>query len=238
MKIGFERRLGCVVLALACCAAGAQDAKPKCATSKKGDACRAKEAAAAPVAPSVPSAIEAFPFPTDDSKGKAEPAASNPAKLPGMPTDRVPDPPAESDAPRGVPAGGSSSSRAPEDDVAPTTEAPDAPIKGSALKDLGSSASSSEARARLEQTRVADDLKIGQFYMKDGNAQGAYLRFKDAVERAPDDPEAHYRLAEAAAKLNKRDEAALHFKETLRLDPDGDFDKESRKGLGRLGVKL
>ncbi len=72
--------------------------------------------------------------------------------------------------------------------------------------------------------------------MKDGNAQGAYLRFKDAVDHAPDEPDARFGLAEAAGKLNKRDEAVLNYREYLRLDPAGDHDKASRKALQRLGV--
>ncbi len=94
----------------------------------------------------------------------------------------------------------------------------------------------SVARAKLEETRVADDLKVGGFYMKDGNAQGAYLRFKDAVDHAPDDSDARFNLAEAAIRLSKRDEAILNYREYLRLDPGGDHDKQSRKALGKLGA--
>ena len=171
-----------------------------------------------------------------------------------MPTEAVPDPPASSERPLRLPPGysgssssasddapagnaGSSSSRSADDeDVAPTTAAPDAPVRSSALKDLGSRGDTSQARAKLEQTRVADDLKVGGFYMKDGNTQGAYLRFKDAADHAPDDPDVRFNLAEAAGKLNKRDEAVLNYQEYLRMDPGGDHDKATRKALGRLGA--
>ena len=186
------------------------------------------------------------PFPEDVSKHGSSVPGNN---FPEMPTSGVPDPPASSEKPMKLPPDGyssssggddapgvSSSRTANDDDVAPTTAAPNAPVKASALKDFGSHGDTSAARAKLEQTRLADDLKIGAFYMKDGNAQGAYLRFKDAVDHAPDDSDAHYNLAEAASKLNKHDEAVLHYRECLRLDPAGDHDKASRKALQKLGA--
>ena len=194
------------------------------------------------------SAASDNPFPVEDSKhGSSAPGNNN---FPDMPTNGVPDPPASSEKPMKLPPGGystsggddepgassSSSRRSDDDDVAPTTAAPDAPVKASALKDFGSHGDTSAARAKLEQTRIEDDLKVGSFYMKDGNAQGAYLRFKDALDRAPEDPDVRYNLAEAASKLNKREEAILNYRECLKLDPAGDHDKAARKALQRLGA--
>jgi hypothetical protein len=143
-----------------------------------------------------------------------------------MPSGNDADPPEESNKRLKLPkdgysTGGSSSSDAPpdsggtsssssssgadeDDDVAPTTASPDAPVKASALKDLGSKGSLSAARAKLEATRFQDDMKVGKFYMQDGNPQGAYLRYKDAVDHVPDDPDARFALAQVADKLNKR----------------------------------
>ncbi|AFL88388.1 hypothetical protein Terro_2480 [Terriglobus roseus DSM 18391] len=204
----------------------------------------------------------AFPFPTDDSKHGAnvdgEPSgppakAANPNGLPAMPTEPVPDPPASSERPMKLPPdgysssgsssssggddGASSSSKADDDaDVAPTTAAPNAPVKASKLKDLGSRGDMSAARLKLEATRVADDLKIAKFYMNDGNTQGAYLRYKDAVDHAPDDPEARFGLAQAASKLKKTDEAVLNYREYLKLDEEGDHDRDVRQALAKLGA--
>jgi tetratricopeptide (TPR) repeat protein len=138
-------------------------------------------------------------------------------------------------------SGDSSSSSRPADDdadVAPTTAAPNAPVKAAKLKDLGSRGDFSAAHQKLEQTRVADDLKIAKFYWNDGNTQGAYLRYKDAVDHAPDDPEARFGLAEAASKLKKTDEAVLNYREYLKADPDGDHDKDARRALARLGAAV
>ncbi len=224
-------------------------ADPKCKPGTKG--CPAKTAGDSNT-PKPPASAADFAFPIEDSKHGADaegtpPAAPAPSaqknRLSDMPTDAVPDPPASSQEPMHLPPGTSSSGDAPgtsssrgaeEDDVAPTTAAPDAPVKASPLKDLGSRGDLSTARAKLEITRVDDDLKVGRFYMKDGNAQGAYLRFKDALGRAPDDPDVQFNVAEAAAALNKREEAIASYKETLRLDPGGDHEKASRKALDRL----
>lgn len=213
-----------------------------------------------------PASAADFAFPVEDSKHGTDPDGTphtpdnsshvpdttRPGtRLPDMPTGDVPDPPASSERPLGGSGAGSSSSSsdglppgtsssaAPGDvdeDVAPTTPSPRAPIKSARLKDLGSRGDSSAAREKLEQTRVADDLKVGLFYTKDGNTQGAYLRFKDAAERAPDDPDVRFYLAESANKLNKREEAVLNYRACLQADPGGDHDKAARKALSKLGV--
>ncbi|MGI4757335.1 MAG: tetratricopeptide repeat protein [Janthinobacterium lividum] len=230
-------------------------ADPKCKPGSKQASCQDVGTPSGQDSSQKPPAT-AFPFPTEDSRhgGDAEAPAAPQNGLPAMPTGDVPDPPASSERPMKLPPGagssssssgddappatpGSSSSRSSEDDnVAPTSAPSDAPIKSSALKDLGSRGDMSAARLKLEQTRVADDMKVGSFYLKDGNTQGAYLRFKDAVDHAPDEPDPRFSLAETAARLNKRDEASLNYREYLRLDPGGDHDKAARKALGKLGV--
>ena len=235
-----------------------------CKPGSKAAACQAQQpsAATSPGGSTVkpPASAADFAFPVEDSKNGADPdgtphtqdAPRPSTALPDMPTGDVPDPPASSERPLtgnrdsssssssgdGLPPGTSSSAGGSDvdDDVAPTTAAPNAPVKAARLKDLGSRGDSSAARLKLEQTRVADDLKVGLFYTKDGNTQGAYLRFKDAADRAPDDPDVRFYLAESASKLNKRDEAVLNYRACLQMDPGGDHDKASRKALSRLGI--
>jgi tetratricopeptide (TPR) repeat protein len=67
--------------------------------------------------------------------------------------------------------------------------------------------------------REAEDLRVASFYRDDGNFRGEYLRAKDAVSLDGDDPEAHFMLAESARKLGKLDEALVHYKKCLTLDP-------------------
>jgi Tfp pilus assembly protein PilF len=60
------------------------------------------------------------------------------------------------------------------------------------------------------------------------------LRSQDAVKTAPEDPDAHFALADAAQRLNKRDEAIAEYKACLKLDPSDKEAKAARKALARL----
>ena len=84
--------------------------------------------------------------------------------------------------------------------------------------------------------REQEDLDVSHFYVDQGDLQGAYLRSQDAVKIAPDDPEAHFSLAEVAQKMNKRDEAIAEYNACLKLDtdPSDKLVKEARKALARL----
>ncbi len=185
-----------------------------------------------------------FAFPEERSRHGADAAGGAAGEMPSGP---VPDPPASSERPVGGGAseagssssGSSSSSATAEDDtdVAPTVADPRSKVKAAPLKDLGGKVDSSEARKKLELTRLDDDVRVGNFYLRDGNAQGAYLRFKDAVERDAGDPDAQFGLAEAARRLRKTDEAKAHYAECLRLEPDGDHAKPARKALEQMGVQ-
>ena len=259
-----RRILPIAVAVLSCCIAIAQqappplqqDVKPAKKCKPKDTLCNQaqKQSSSSSSSSDQPQSMhDQFPFPTDDSKhgGDAEgtppaPAApaANPNGLPAMPTTPVPDPPAESEKPMNLPRdssgslppGTSSSSSSDDDDVAPTTADPNAPIKAAPLKDYGAKDSNEVIREKLDKTRLPDDLKVGRYYMDSGNTQGAYLRFKDAVSLDAEDPDARFYLAEAASKLNHREEAVSNYQECLKLDPGGDHDKAARRALAKLGV--
>jgi Tfp pilus assembly protein PilF len=82
--------------------------------------------------------------------------------------------------------------------------------------------------------REQEDLDVAHFYVQSGDLQGAYLRSQDAVKTAPDDPDAHFALAEIAQKLNKRDEAIVEFNAVLKLDATDKQVKDARRALARL----
>jgi len=82
--------------------------------------------------------------------------------------------------------------------------------------------------------RVDEDLKVAQYYADDGNFRGAYLRSKDAVSFADDDPNAHFSLAEFARKLGKLDEAVKEYKRCLELDPIPKQKKASQQALKEM----
>ena len=194
------------------------------------------------------------PRPAQTAKPAAKPDTSD------MPMGKDADPPADSMVPllpngqpdpRGplpaVPKGscssaGSSSSSsssssggADDDDVAPTVAGSDSPVKAATLKDLGSHADSSAARVKLEQSRIADDVKVGRFYMQSGNLSGAEQRFRDALQHDPEDPEAHFAMAELLLKQKRNPEAAVELRQYLTLAPDDDHTKDAKKLLAKLG---
>jgi Tfp pilus assembly protein PilF len=82
--------------------------------------------------------------------------------------------------------------------------------------------------------REEEDLSVAKFYTDRGDLKGAYMRSQDAVKTVPDDPDAHFALAEAALKLNKKDEAIAEYSATLKLDPTDKVAKASRKALQHL----
>jgi tetratricopeptide (TPR) repeat protein len=179
------------------------------------------QAAPAPNAPAAP-APDPFAFPEADSKTKSvgeDPAPDAPA--PAAPTPNAPMPAA---AP-GDTSGYSSSS----DGAAGNPEAgtlPDARQKLE-LHDEGSA-------GHIDTARADKDFQIADFYKKDGNYMGAYLRYKDAVTYDPDDADAHFRMAEMARKLNKTAEAIEQYSAALKLDPQGSDVKAARKALAEL----
>ncbi|WP_419806766.1 tetratricopeptide repeat protein [Terriglobus sp.] len=189
----------------------------------------------------------AKPNTSDMPTGKdADPPASSmgPLRPDGTPdTEGPPRPPASSSSSSssGSPlsgsssSGSSSSSSADDDDVAPTTSGSDTPVKAATLKDLGSHADSSAARVKLEQNRVADDVKVGRFYLRDGNLSGAEARFKDAIEHDPNDPEARFAMAELLLKQKRNGEAAAQLQQYLTLAPDDEHTKDARRMLAKLG---
>jgi len=82
--------------------------------------------------------------------------------------------------------------------------------------------------------RETEDLDVAKFYLGNGDVQGAYLRDQDAVKTTPDDPDAHFALAEIAEKLGKRDEAIAEYNACLKLEPSAKEIKDSHKALARL----
>jgi Tfp pilus assembly protein PilF len=82
--------------------------------------------------------------------------------------------------------------------------------------------------------REQEDLKVASFYMDDKNYRGAYLRAADAVDAAANDADAHFALAEAARRLGKLDEAMMHYKKCLTLDPVPKVKKSAEKALKEM----
>ena len=82
--------------------------------------------------------------------------------------------------------------------------------------------------------REAKDVEVSSFYFSTGDYLGAYNRGKDAVRLMPDDPEAHFALAQAASRLNKPAEARDEYQASLKLDVSDDHAKVARAALQKL----
>lgn len=191
-----------------------------------------------------PSTAEKFPFPGE--------TGTTPAASPDAPTldptpaakkstqDAFPFP-GEDPATPVSPTPGSNSSSSSDD----TTPDPTQP----ALIDKGSDGTTQPpgrhilhrvnpigTKLQTDDEREAEDLDVAHFYTQTGDLQGAYLRSQDAVKTAPDDPEAHFALAEIARKLNKRDQAIAEYNACLKLEPLPQQASAARKALARLNA--
>jgi TolA-binding protein len=226
-----------------------------CTVAPQPEPCGSKPASTAK-----PDATKEFPFPGEPSSGSsgapsigAPQAPDGTLAAPGAGSSAKPDAtkqfpfPGEGSAPDSDAAPGtssSSSSSSGDDSPAdPGAGAPGAP----GLKDAGSSGSAETpgrhilhrvnpvgTKLQTPGEREAEDLSVANFYIQSGDLQGAYLRSQDAVKTVPDDPDAHFALAEAALKLNKKDEAIAEYSATLKLDPTDKVAKASRKALQHL----
>jgi Flp pilus assembly protein TadD len=82
---------------------------------------------------------------------------------------------------------------------------------------------------------AAKDDKVGKFYLENGDFKGAYDRYKEATEVAPEDANAVYGLAESARGLHRTEEAVNNYMIYLDAVPDGKKSKDARKALAALG---
>jgi hypothetical protein len=200
------------------------------------------------------SPTEKFPFPGETPD---PPAASTPTpsatQTPDAPTSAAPaSKPSGADFPfpgtdpaASSGSSSSSSSSSSADHPFPGDTDPDPPKP--ALQDKGSEGATTTpgrhilhrvnpigTKLQSDDEREQEDLDIAHYYTQSGDLPGALLRAQDAVKIKPDDPDAHFALAEAARRLNKKDQAIAEYEACLKLDP---IDKEAaaaRKALSKL----
>ncbi len=162
-----------------------------------------------------PTTADENPFPEDVSK-KAAAAAGNPAP----------------DAPKADKPPSSGDSKSP---------APDYSSSRTGLHDIDDDSRESRisdgAGGYIHDPKLAaQDVKVGGFYLTNGDYKGAYDRFKEATKVNPENPDAVYGLAEAARGLKLNSEAADNYRIYLDAFPDGPKAKAARKALGQLGA--
>jgi tetratricopeptide (TPR) repeat protein len=206
-------------------------------SSKQADSKKKSDAKDAPDAPAPQS--DARQAPPADNQPPAAPAPSNGPKHSTLQDNPFPEDvskkaadsgnadPAAADVPKADAPGG----KAPEDTGSSSRQGMDA-----VFKDIDKDAPR-DADA-TDPARAKEDDRIGKFYLNSGNYQGAYERFKDAASADPTDPNAVFGLAEAARKLNKRDEAIQNYQIYLLADPDSSNAKAAKKALSELHAPL
>jgi tetratricopeptide (TPR) repeat protein len=156
------------------------------------------------------------PFPEDVSKGAAAAAAK--------------------DSSNGNDAGSSSSSSNPAGDAAGGDTDPNADLP----RDKGRrrlrkpSENDIQSGSLAGQGKAQDDIRVGRFYLGDGNYTGAYGRFSEANRLDPTNLDAIYGLAASAAGLHHTDEALTNYKLYLEIAPDGNDAKSARKAIRAL----
>lgn len=86
-----------------------------------------------------------------------------------------------------------------------------------------------------EPRRVAEDLEIGNSYLREKNYRGAEFRFEDVLEYQPDNPEATFKLAEALARRGKDDEAHEAYGAYLQIAASWCFRRTRQEGASTVG---
>ena len=184
------------------------------------------------------SAAEQFPFPGQSAKPATPPDSPTPTPSPSTtPADAAAKHPFPTQPPPKLPGDDSTSSSSSSSSSGDEPDNPAATPNFDGNPPEGTSVHRKLPKPQHLQSddeRVDEDLTVAKFYFHDENYQGAYLRAKDAVSIQPDYSATHFALAQAAQKLKKKDEAIAEYQAYLKLDPDGEKAKESKKALADL----
>jgi len=82
--------------------------------------------------------------------------------------------------------------------------------------------------------RAVKDDEVGDFYLKQKNYKAALARYQDALDYKPNDAIANFRMAQCYEKLSQPDQAIVHYREYLKILPEGSLSKPARKALEKL----
>jgi tetratricopeptide (TPR) repeat protein len=147
------------------------------------------------------------------------------------------DAPPRSEQPESRPAPGESSSRDTRIDLSPPKDDDKNRPKNAPAPDAsGQSSSDVQELHPFNPYRAAKDNEVGDYYYKRKNYKGALARYQDALAFKENDALANFHMAQCYEKLDQPDEAITHFKEYLRILPQGPLAKDARKALEKLGA--
>jgi tetratricopeptide (TPR) repeat protein len=160
------------------------------------------------------------PFPEDVSKAAAKAASGDTSKQPAAKDNPFP----EDVSKAAAKAAGNDAPATP----AGKTDLPPG------MSSSQSSSSSADEGDITNPVQAKKDSDIGGFYLKQGNYQGALLRYKDATTADPTNVEAIFGLAETQRLLKNNAEAAKNYQLYLDIVPNGPRSKQALKALKSL----
>ncbi len=140
---------------------------------------------------------------------------------------------------RNAEAGESSSRETRIDTTAPKDDVKNHPNSGVAIDEAGGAGGSS-APADVQEMhpwnpyRAVKDDEVGDFYFKRGGYKAAIARYEDALQYKENDAVANFRLGQCYEKVDQPDQAIAHYKEYLRILPEGPEAKHARKAIEKL----
>jgi Tfp pilus assembly protein PilF len=81
-------------------------------------------------------------------------------------------------------------------------------------------------------------LQEGENSLAKNDFEGAHRNFVKAVQLAPDDPVANFRLAQSLQGLQRLDEARLFYKKYLSLQPSGKMAGDAKREISQINLVL
>jgi len=132
-----------------------------------------------------------------------------------------------------------SSSRDTRIDISPQKDdAKNHPYSRSAVADAGTDPDAGDGDVQefhpWDPHKAAKDIEVGDFYFKRKNFRAALDRYQEALYYKDKDAVANYRIAQCLEKLDKPDEALVHYEAYLKILPHGEFAADSEKRIGKL----
>ncbi|MGH9504104.1 MAG: hypothetical protein ACRD20_14730 [Terriglobales bacterium] len=131
---------------------------------------------------------------------------------------------------------GESSSRDTRIDLSPpTNDAKDHPNSSLPKEDTEDNAAGDVQEFHpFDPHRALKDIEVGDFYFKRRNYTAALDRYREALFYKPNDAVANFCMAQALDKMARLDEAAEHYREYLKILPNGPQAEAAKKALEKL----
>jgi tetratricopeptide (TPR) repeat protein len=145
-------------------------------------------------------------------------------------------PRSEPDEPKTAP--GESSSRDTRIDLSPPKDDEKShPNSGAPAPGFGDEAADVHELHPFNPYRANKDNEVGDYYFKRKNYKAALARYEDALAFKANDALANFHMAQCYEKLGQPEDAITHFKEYLRILPQGPLSKDAKKELDKLGAE-